>query len=390
MVDKERNMSSEGIIQGSADVIHTDTRSPFVKFDLVVQAQQTPGVVLFNNYEQLKTSIGNGVSYYSQFEYSLENYQIALKHHNELKHVKNVLEKTKREIVKNYNAPLEIVEKRIDELIDLIKIPYKKVDTFIKQNEKNSKKYEIYCFAKEVAAAKGLQEHMEDIFRSPAFFDEKWLNTSCSGTSWKTAVSEKLDNAAKDINHILSSQNDNKAGILAHYYQTLSMERVAEFNDSLRKTSWLADNADTKPHSVSAETDDAKVNIVSDAAINPTNIPDFKDSDILSYVANSINPYTGEVITGIDNLLKSRLEEISHNLQLTDNVYFTMRYKKADKSETQRKEDGFTVWKKWTTQEDLTLIEEFNQGLSVSEIAEKHNRTAGGIRSRLKKLKLID
>ena len=135
-------MSSEGIIQGSADVIHTDTRSPFVKFDLVVQAQQTPGVVLFNNYEQLKASIGNGVSYYSQFEYSLENYQIALKHHNELKHVKSVLEKTKREIVKNYNAPLEIVEKRIDELIDLIKIPYKKVDTFIKQNEKNSKKYD--------------------------------------------------------------------------------------------------------------------------------------------------------------------------------------------------------------------------------------------------------
>lgn len=119
-------MNNEGIIQGSSNVIHADTRSPFVKFDLVVQAQQTPGVVLFNNYEQLKASIGNGVSYYSQFEYSLENYQIALKHHNELKHVKSVLEKTKREVVKNYNAPLEIVEKRIDELIDLIKIPYKK------------------------------------------------------------------------------------------------------------------------------------------------------------------------------------------------------------------------------------------------------------------------
>lgn len=89
-------------------------------------------------------------------------------------------------------------------------------------------------------------------------------------------------------------------------------------------------------------------------------------------------------------MLKSRLEDISHNLQLTDNVYFTTRFKKADKSETQHKEDGFTVWKKWTTQEDLTLIKEFNQGLSVSEIAEKHNRTAGGIRSRLKKHKLVD
>ena len=49
MIDKERNMNNEGIIQGSADVIYADTKSPFVKFDLVVQAQQTPGVVLFNN-----------------------------------------------------------------------------------------------------------------------------------------------------------------------------------------------------------------------------------------------------------------------------------------------------------------------------------------------------
>lgn len=89
-------------------------------------------------------------------------------------------------------------------------------------------------------------------------------------------------------------------------------------------------------------------------------------------------------------MLKSRLEDISHNLQLTDNVYFTTRFKKADKSETQCNGDYSTVWKKWTTQEDLTLIEEFNQGLSVSEIAEKHNRTAGGIRSRIKKHKLAD
>ena len=33
-------MNNEGIIQGSSNVIHADTRSPFVKFDLVVQAQQ--------------------------------------------------------------------------------------------------------------------------------------------------------------------------------------------------------------------------------------------------------------------------------------------------------------------------------------------------------------
>ena len=87
--------------------------SPFVKYDLVVQAQQTPGIVLFENYEQLKAIISKGVSYYSNFEYTIDNYQLALKHHNELKHVKNALDKAKREIVKSYNAPLETVEKRI-------------------------------------------------------------------------------------------------------------------------------------------------------------------------------------------------------------------------------------------------------------------------------------
>lgn len=197
---------------------NVNAASPFIKFDLVVQTEQTPGVVLFNNYEQLKTNISNGVSYYSEFEYTLENYQTALKHHNELKYVKNVLEKTKREIVKNYNAPLEIVEKRIDELISLIKVPFKKVDAFIKQNEKNSKKYEIYIFAKEVAILNGLQEHTEHIIKSPAFFDDKWLNVSCSKTNWKSAVSLKLRNAVQDINNILSIQNDNKASILANYY----------------------------------------------------------------------------------------------------------------------------------------------------------------------------
>lgn len=67
--------------------------------------------MLFENYEQLKQSITEGVAYYDTFEYSLDNHQIALKHRNELKHVKNILEKTKREIIKSYNMPLKVVEK---------------------------------------------------------------------------------------------------------------------------------------------------------------------------------------------------------------------------------------------------------------------------------------
>lgn len=380
---------NEEIIQ-SANAINTSTKSPFVKFDLVVQTEQTPGIVLFNNYEQLKTNICKGVSYYSEFEYTLENYQVALKHHNELKYVKNILEKTKREIVKSYNAPLEIVEKRIDELIDLIKVPFKKVDTFIKQNEKNSKKYEIFIFAKETAMENGLQEHMDNIFRSPAFFDVKWLNAACSKTTWKSEVSAKLRNATKDINHILSIQNENKASILAHYYQTLSMEKVEEFANSLMKATQVVDQISINATSPLVESNNSNSNKIINDSTKIKRTPNLKDFEILDCVANSVNPYTGEVITGIEELLKSKLEEISYTLKLTDSENSYKHLKKLNRTKQQYDEDFPMAWEKWTEQEDSMLIEEFKQGLSITEIAEKHNRNKGGIRARLKKHKLID
>ena len=368
------------------------TTSPFVKFDLVVHAQQTPGVVLFENYEQLKQNISNGVAYYSEFEYTLDNYQVALKHHNELKYVKNILEKTKREIVKSYNAPLELVEKRLEDLINLIKVPFKKVDTFIKQNKQNSKKYEIYLFAKGFAISNGLQEHMENIFRSPAFFETKWLNASCSKSSWKTAVTSKIKNAARDINQILSMLGNNTASILAHYYQTLSMSKVDEFVNSLKSASNIAEKSSpvniTKPSSIDTAPQEIQITSNTNEMVNG----DLKDYEILKCIANSVNPYTGEVISGIDNCLKLKLEEISVKLEKIfkqDINDGTIKLVKA-KEKIQHDEDFPMAWERWTEQEDARLIEEFNKGLTIKQIAEIHNRKIGGIRSRLKKHNLID
>ena len=140
-----------------------DLISPFSNAEFSVQTQYTLGVVLFENYEQLKRQIVEGVGYYSGFEYSIETYQVAVKHFNELKHVKNILQKAKKDIVKSYNEPLEVVEARLDELIDLIKKPFKKVDDFIKGNEKNAKKYEIYIFAEKYARAKGALAEWDEL-----------------------------------------------------------------------------------------------------------------------------------------------------------------------------------------------------------------------------------
>ena len=368
------------------------TISPFVKFDLVIHAQQTPGIVLFENYEQLKQNISNGVAYYSEFEYTLDNYQVALKHHNELKYVKNILEKTKREIVKSYNAPLEVVEKKLEDLINLIKAPFKKIDTFIKQNKQNSKKYEIYLFAKGLAISNGLQEHMENIFKSPAFFEVKWLNASCSKSSWKTAVTSKIKNAARDINQILSILGDNTASILAHYYQTLSMSKVDEFVNSLKSATNIAEKSSpvniTRPRLIDNVPHEIQITSNTNEIINR----DLKDYEILNSIASSVNPYTGEVISGIDNCLKLKLEEISLKLEriIKQDINDCAINSAKTKTNLQHDEDFPMAWEKWTKQEDARLIDEFNQGLTIKQIAEIHNRKTGGIRSRLKKHNLID
>lgn len=53
-------------------------------------------------------------------------------------------------------------------------------------------------------------------------------------------------------------------------------------------------------------------------------------------------------------------------------------------------EDVNRVGQKWTTDEEERLIESFELGLPISEIANLHGRKAGGIRSRLRKLGKIE
>jgi predicted amidophosphoribosyltransferase len=47
------------------------------------------------------------------------------------------------------------------------------------------------------------------------------------------------------------------------------------------------------------------------------------------------------------------------------------------------------AYEKWSVKEDLELTETFHQGLTINQLAEKHQRKEGAIRSRLQKLNLI-
>ncbi len=53
--------------------------------------------------------------------------------------------------------------------------------------------------------------------------------------------------------------------------------------------------------------------------------------------------------------------------------------------------DDSMIGQKWTEDEEVRLIDAFmDEKLSIKEIAKRHNRKEGGIRARLKKLRLVE
>lgn len=68
--------------------------------------------------------------------------------------------------------------------------------------------------------------------------------------------------------------------------------------------------------------------------------------------------------------------------------YKNMEQKKAYNAAEIRLSDA-RAYKKWTDAEDLELSNNYREGFSTSQLAERHKRRRGAIRSRLRKLGLI-
>jgi len=203
--------------------------------NLVVLAEQEPGTVSFHNYEALKAKLESGLAYYNSFEYSVENIDMAMTNRDELKKVKKILEEKKKEIEAAYTAPYVDVEAKLTELIDMVKVPFKIADDFIKSAEKEVKRREIFAFAKKKAEALG--EYADKIVESPAFFNPKWLNATYRAKQWQGDIEGIVTQASDDIATIQSVAGRNAPALMAHYYETLSMDRAKQFVESIQEAS---------------------------------------------------------------------------------------------------------------------------------------------------------
>ena len=195
--------------------------------EIVVIANQNPGTASFDNYEELKKRLSEGLSVYSTTVYSVENIDLARSDFKELKNIRKQLSDKKKELEKAYSMPIEEVSEKLDELIELVNVPYKMLDNMIKDFEKAEKKAKILEYANEKASVLG--EYGSNVVNSEVFFDEKWLNKTCSEKKWKTEVDKIISDAADAIAVINQTGGDNKSMLLAFFFSKLSLKGADQF-----------------------------------------------------------------------------------------------------------------------------------------------------------------
>ena len=86
---------------------------------------------------------------------------------------------------------------------------------FVDEAEANVKTKSIMHYAKE--KAKILGDAAEKVVNSTAFFNPKWLNKTCSVKKYQDEIDSIIQNAAKDINTILTTGGDNTSILMARY-----------------------------------------------------------------------------------------------------------------------------------------------------------------------------
>jgi hypothetical protein len=106
---------------------------------------------------------------------------------------------------------------------------------------------------------------------------------------------------------------------------------------------------------------------------------DIKALGIVSALANGVNPQTGEVFD-VDSPYQSA--DVIRALYIAVRALETTTRTKLRPGRTRMPTNA---GKPWTETEDCELLEKFDQGLTIADLARAHDRTAAGIQARLER-----
>ena len=105
--------------------------------------------------------------------------------------------------------------------------------------------------------------------------------------------------------------------------------------------------------------------------------------EILTILADGINPLTGEVLPREDSCNQVEVVRALHTV-LDYNNTMGPTNNKVKKAQPEN------AGKPWTDAEKNAVAEEYHSGMKISEIAQAHKRTRGSIEAKLAQLGLIE
>ena len=203
------------------------------KFELITTQQ--PGIVTFDNYELIKENLTRYVSEsFENVDYNIRGYEAAKADRDELKQTKDIITKTTKELKTAYSAPYVEIENKLNELAEILDGPYKKAKAFVDETEAIQKKEAVMKYAYKKATELG--DVGLKVVNSNAFFNEKWLNKTFTVKKYQDEIDSIIQTAAKDIHTIQTTGGDNTSIMMARYYETLSLDGVKSFVDSLESS----------------------------------------------------------------------------------------------------------------------------------------------------------
>ena len=199
---------------------------------LSIITHQIPGIVTFDNYEETKAALQKRMRQYPTVV-SIDDLDIAKDNLTELKQDRTTISKVQKDLEKAYSKPYKEVEDKLNELLAIVDEVYKPLKSYVDDAEKKAKERDIRLFA--YKAASNLGDIGQKIVESPAFFEKDWLLKKYTVKKYQDEITDKLDQAVRDIQMLQALGGKDTPALMAHYISSLSMESVKDFKESLRE-----------------------------------------------------------------------------------------------------------------------------------------------------------
>lgn len=200
-----------------------------------IKVSRKPGKISIDNFDEVRQYVLRETKPFTDYNYA-ENPAKASKDKKMLLKLKSELENSLREAINVYSMPLEEAKFSLMQLLALVDTPLAAIDESLSLHKTQKHKKVLASIAAFFYEnAKILGSHAESVFESPAFIEKKWIDATTLTTGTKNAIIEKIGRTAVDISSIETTSQSLAPVLLAKYFETLSIEDVINFKESIVK-----------------------------------------------------------------------------------------------------------------------------------------------------------